>query len=709
MLVAAQAASFYATIRTIEQRLRIAHENAALQKRSLEITERLFKSGNESELDVQQARTQYLSTVASIPELEGSLRQVQNALSVLLARPPGPLPEMEAGREKIPTAELAVIVDLPADLLRRRPDVRAAEARLAAQSAQIGVSEAALYPSIALVGSVGLSAASLDWSARTLQWGFGPALVWNIFDWGRLKDQVLVQDARYQQLYEQYQGTVLRAARELDDAAIDFAKFRAQVDILRDAVQAARRSLDIANIQYREGLVGFERVLDSQRSLFSQQERLVSTQGGVTQSLICRLQGHGRWLAGRPRRAHRRCIHPRNDGRAQRLEAADRRATAASRYRILPTPDRNAMNQETANNAAPGAGSRIGAIVIALAILVSLVLYFIGDRLTPYTTQARIQAFVVPVAAEVAGKFSKVYIRNNDEVQPGQPLFDIDPRPYEIALQRARADYASVRSSVRRRSPAWTRHVPRWRRRRRTVHMAESDASRQEHLYKEDPGAISVRRLENAQSTRDEARSKVHRAEADLRKAQEAAGEPGDDNTQVQSARAAVEKAELDLARTKVLAPARGVVTDLRTDVGHYAQPGAPVMTLIAMHDLWISAELTENNLGNIDPGDTVAIVLDILPGEVLKGRVRSIGGGVAGSSPPPPGTLPQVQNSRDWLRQAQRIPVAIEFDPAELPRLRLARIGGQAEVMVYTGDNPIMNTLGTFYIHVMSWVSYLY
>jgi multidrug efflux system outer membrane protein len=300
VLVAAQAASFYATIRTIEQRLRIAHENAALQKRSLEITERMFKSGNESELDVQQARTQYLSTIAAIPELEGSLRQAQNALNVLVARPPGPLREMEAGREKIPTAELVVIVDLPADLLRRRPDVRAAEMRLAAQSAQIGVSEAALYPSISLVGTVGLSATSLDWSARTFQWGVGPFLVWNIFDWGRLKDQVLVQDARFQQLYEQYQDTVLRAARELDDAATDFAQARAQVDILREAVQAARRSLDIATIQYREGLVGFERVLDSQRSLFNQQERLVSTEGGVTQSLIAvyKAMGGG-WQAAR--------------------------------------------------------------------------------------------------------------------------------------------------------------------------------------------------------------------------------------------------------------------------------------------------------------------------------------------------------------------------------------------------------------------------
>ena len=196
--------------------------------------------------------------------------------------------------------------------------------------------------------------------------------------------------------------------------------------------------------------------------------------------------------------------------------------------------------------------------------------------------------------------------------------------------------------------------------------MAESDASRQERLYEEDPGAISVRRLEIAQATREEARAKVSRAEADLRKAQETAGERGDDNAQVRSAVAAIEKAELDLAHTRVLAPARGMVTDLRTDVGHFAQPGAPAMTLIAMHDLWISADMTENNLGNIDLGDEAAIVLDVLPGEVLKGRVRSIGGGVGSGQSTPPGTLPTVQNNRDWLRQAQRIPVAIEFDPAE-------------------------------------------
>jgi len=300
VLLAAQVASLYCTIRTLELRLRIARDNSELQRRSLEITERLFESGNESELDVQQAKSLYLGTLATLPELESGLRQAQNALSVLLGRPPGPLAEMDAGRERIPAADLAVIVDLPADLLRRRPDVRTAELQLAAQSALIGVSEAALYPAIALPGSIGLSATSADWSSETLSWAVGPAFTWNIFDYGRLQNQVLVQDARFQQLFEVYQDTVLRAARELDDSAVSFAQSRLQVDLLEQAVEAARRSLDIATVQYREGLVDFERVLDSQRSLFSQQDRLVSNRGNVSQSLIALYKAMGGgWQAAR--------------------------------------------------------------------------------------------------------------------------------------------------------------------------------------------------------------------------------------------------------------------------------------------------------------------------------------------------------------------------------------------------------------------------
>ena len=361
------------------------------------------------------------------------------------------------------------------------------------------------------------------------------------------------------------------------------------------------------------------------------------------------------------------------------------------------------------DNASAGRGSRIGAGVIAALIVSSLVLYFVGDRLTPYSSQARVLAFVVPVAAEVSGKVTAVHIRNDDVVEPGQPLFDIDPDQYEIALQRARSDYESVKQSVN----AATAGVESARASLQTAQtsylMAAKDASRQERLHEEDPGAISVRRLEIAQSTRDEAHSKVARAEADLRKAEEAAGESGDNNAQIRSARSAVEKAELDLARTQVPAPARGTVTDLRVDVGNFAQAGAPVMTLIVVHDVWISADMTENNLGHIDPGDEAAIVLDVMPGTVFKGRIRSVGGGVGTGQSSPPGTLPTVENNRDWLRQAQRIPVAVEFDQADRPRLRGVRVGGQAEVLVFTGNHPVMNLFGRIYIRVMSWLSYLY
>ncbi len=302
VLMAAQVAAFYTSIRTLEARLVIARQNAALQKRSLEIAERLFKGGNDSELDVQQAKAQYLGTLATIPPLESALRQTQNALSTLLVRAPGPLPEMAAGKDVIPQAELAVIVDMPSELLRRRPDVRAAELQLAAQSALIGVSVADLYPSISLLGSVGLSATSLGASSRALTWAVGPSLVWNVFDYGRLSNAVLVQDARFQQLYEQYQDAVLRAAREVDDAAVGFARTGEQIVLLADAVAAAQRSLDIANIQYREGLTDFERVLDSQRVLFAQQDFLVSSRGSLTQNLIALYKAMGGgWEQGRSR------------------------------------------------------------------------------------------------------------------------------------------------------------------------------------------------------------------------------------------------------------------------------------------------------------------------------------------------------------------------------------------------------------------------
>lgn len=357
----------------------------------------------------------------------------------------------------------------------------------------------------------------------------------------------------------------------------------------------------------------------------------------------------------------------------------------------------------------PGKGTRMGAVIVLALIVASLAWYFISDRLTPYTSQARVQAFVVPVAAEVSGNVLKVYVKNNDNVQAGQRLFDIDPAPYRIALQRSRSDYASVQRSVNSSRLAVEAAKAALQAAVAGRVNAEQDARRLEQIYAEDPGAISIRRVQSAQAARIQARSQEKAAEAELRRAEEAAGESGENNAQLISARSAVEKAELDFKRTTVIAPARGMVTDLRTDAGQFAAAGAPAMTLIAVHDLWISADMTENNLGNIEPGDEAAIVLDVFPGRVLKGRVRSVGSGVGAGEPPKPGTLPQIENSRDWLRQAQRFPVAVEFDLSEREQLRGVRIGGQAEVLVYTGDYVLMNWLGAAFIRLMSYLSYVY
>lgn len=372
-------------------------------------------------------------------------------------------------------------------------------------------------------------------------------------------------------------------------------------------------------------------------------------------------------------------------------------------------PEPVATTETTPSTATPGRGARLGALILLMLILGSLIWYFAADRLTPYTSQARVQAFVVPVAAEVAGKVLQVHINNNDDVARGQSLFDIDPSQYQIALDRSRADYESVRRTVVAAAAGVEAAQASLRAAEANRIKAEKNATRQERLHQEDPGAISMRRLEISQASRVEALSREKAAEADLRRAQEAAGESGDNNAQLLSARAAIEKAELDLGRTRVVAPVRGMVTDLRIDAGQYAQAGAPLMTLIAIRDLWISAEMTENNLGNIEPGDEVAIVLDVMPGQVWRGRVRSIGSGVSTGQATQPGTLPTIQNSRDWLRQVQCFPVVVEFDPAEIEHLRGVRVGGQAEVLVYTGDHGLMNLLGSAFIRMMSLLSYLY
>lgn len=349
---------------------------------------------------------------------------------------------------------------------------------------------------------------------------------------------------------------------------------------------------------------------------------------------------------------------------------------------------------------------------VLLLIVLSLAWYLLADRYTPYTQQARVGAFVIPVAAEVAGRVIRVNVRNNQDVKAGDVLFELDPQPLQIAVDRAKADLESTRRQVGASTAGIASAQASLRAAQANELKTRQDNQRLEGLYKQDPGTISVRLLEVSRANREQAVAQVAAARAEVQRAQEQEGGNTDTNAQLRSAASALAKAELDLANTRIGARSAGLITDLRTDVGQFAAVGSPVMTLIAIHDVWISADLTENNLGRVQPGTPVAIVLDALPGEVLDGRVRSVGYGVSVGQTPAPGTLPSIQNSRDWLRPAQRFPVIIEFTEEAKKRLidnRAIRAGGQAEVMAFPTEGNPLNPLGRLFVGLMSWLSYAY
>jgi len=349
---------------------------------------------------------------------------------------------------------------------------------------------------------------------------------------------------------------------------------------------------------------------------------------------------------------------------------------------------------------------------VLLLIVLSLAWYLLADRFTPYTQQARVGAFVIPVAAEVAGRVIRVNVRNNQDVKAGDVIFEVDPQPYQIAVDRARADLESTRRQIGASTAGIASAQANLRAAQANELKARQDNTRLESLYRQDPGTISVRLLEVSRANREAAVSQVAAARAEVQRAQEQEGGSQEDNAQLRSAATALSKAELDLSNTQVRARSAGLITDLRTDVGQFAAAGNPVMTLIAIHDVWISADMTENNLGRVKPETPVSIVLDALPGEVFAGRVRSVGYGVSVGQTPPPGSLPTVQNSRDWLRPAQRFPVVIEFSPESLAMLRdnrAIRAGGQAEVMAFPDEGNWLNPLGRLFVRLMSWLSYAY
>jgi NodT family efflux transporter outer membrane factor (OMF) lipoprotein len=311
VLVIAAVADTYVIIRATEQQLRLARDSVDLQQRSFEIVDVLFRNGSSSELDALQAQTLLLGTKATIPGLEATLQQAKNALSVLLGMAPSDLERIFKGDGSPPDVPEAVDVGMPADLLRQRPDVRRAELAALAQNALVGVAEANLYPSFSLNGFLGISSTDIDtgnstiddlFSSDSTSYSVGASFVWPFFNYGRIRNNIRVQDARLQQALIVYQETVIQGAREVEDAMTSLASTRAQDEILTEGVEVATRSAQLAFLRYKEGFADYQRVLDAQQALFSQQQRYASNHGQVTRSLIQMYRSlGGGWQQSEPR------------------------------------------------------------------------------------------------------------------------------------------------------------------------------------------------------------------------------------------------------------------------------------------------------------------------------------------------------------------------------------------------------------------------
>jgi NodT family efflux transporter outer membrane factor (OMF) lipoprotein len=312
VLLTAQVADVYVAIRAAEEQLRIARENLVLQERSYDIVEVQYRFGASNELDVLQAQTLLLSTRATIPSLETGLRQAHHALATLLGLPPTDLTQILGGEGRIPEVPEQIMVGVPADMLRQRPDVRRVEMLALAQNAQLGVANADLYPSFSINGSLGVSASGDTNTTRTgdsgigelfrsesVTYAVGPSFVWPFLNYDRIKNNIRVEDARLQQALVQYRETVIQAAREVEDAMVAFVGSQQQDDILVETVESARRSTEIAMLRYQEGFADYQRVLDAQQALFAQAQRYVSNKALAVQSLIAVYKAlGGGWQAG---------------------------------------------------------------------------------------------------------------------------------------------------------------------------------------------------------------------------------------------------------------------------------------------------------------------------------------------------------------------------------------------------------------------------
>ena len=343
--------------------------------------------------------------------------------------------------------------------------------------------------------------------------------------------------------------------------------------------------------------------------------------------------------------------------------------------------------------------------IILVICLVVFIWHVFSDRQTPYTDQAKIKGLAIPIAPRVSGYITQINVRLHSMVKQGDTIFQIDRRPFDMAVKSAEAKLDNTAQQVGARTATVKSAAGRLGMAKAQLDRAQRNYNRVQIVLKENPGALSLFDRDQAETTLSQAIEQVASAEADLEKSQQQLGISGPENAQFRAALVALQEAQLDLAFSTIYAPANGVIESYNLDLGYYSQEGQSMAMFVSNTDLWIEADMKENNISNMKIGDKVELLLDIEPGVIHEGTVRSIGYGV-NTGYADRSELPNVKSSSGWLRDPQRFPVIISFDNNKL--ISYSRLGGQVDVVVYTGDSGLLNTIGNWRIRLNSWLSYL-
>jgi multidrug resistance efflux pump len=350
-------------------------------------------------------------------------------------------------------------------------------------------------------------------------------------------------------------------------------------------------------------------------------------------------------------------------------------------------------------------------VSLALALsFTTLSWHLVADRLTPFTSDARVKAFITPLVPEVSGKLTVIEVQNGTIVTSGTVLAKIDPSQFEIARDKATADLQQVLQDIGASSAGIVAAQAEVARAVADLENVRAQTNRVFQLEKD--GVSSKAQGDTSRAELAQTESAVDAANAELSRAQAQLGPEGENNPQILRATAELAQAELDLQHTEIKAPARGGVTDISVAPGAYATAGKPILAFVDLGQIWVEAYLTENNIGNVHVGAPVELTLDAYPGRILEGKVASISGIAADSTETTPGSLTAAPRQSGWLRQPQRIPVRIVLPGYEIGDERddlRFMINGQADVIIYTGEHPLINMLGKALIRVSALLSYAY